>query len=304
MKKRNNKITSSLAKKMPNAKRSLNSYAHSYSDHSSGNVNDGEYSLLNSETPFAIAEAYRSTRTNLRFVSAPDGCNIIATTSSIPREGKTITCMNLAISLAENNHRVLLIDADMRKPQIAAAFGLNKHPGLSDLLAGFVKISQNPELCRQKTHVKNLDVIAAKTPPNPAELLASNKMKVLLEKLSAEYDYIMIDTPPALVVTDALVIKPYVYGYVVVVRSGYSRQEHIKEIVQKFELAEAKICGVILNARRAKGVNYGKYGKYGKYGRYGRYGRYGSYGKYGNYSRYGYNNYGYGNESNDQGQQQ
>ena len=114
--------------------------------------------ILNSKTPFAVAEAYRSARTNLRFVSSPDGCTVIATTSSYPGEGKTLTCINLAVALAENNHRVLLIDSDMRKPQIATALGLRKSPGLSDLLAGFVKISESQSCCRQTSSIKNLDV--------------------------------------------------------------------------------------------------------------------------------------------------
>lgn len=246
-------------------------------------VNTRPAFILNSKTPFAVAEAYRSARTNLRFVSAPEGCSIIATTSSFPGEGKTLTCINLAVSLAENNHRVLLIDSDMRKPQVASALGLNKTPGLSDLLAGFVKISESDTCCRQKSNIKNLDVITAgKTPPNPSELLASNRMKRLLDKLAPEYDFIMIDTPPSLVVTDALVLKPYVYGYIMVVRSGYSKIEMIKETVSKYNQAEAKICGFVLNAQRSKGGTYGKYGKYGKYGRYGKYGKYGShYGSYG-----------------------
>ena len=164
---------------------------------SHGDINDRPEFILNASSPFAVSEAYRSARTNLRFVSSPDGCTIIATTSSVPKEGKTITCINLAVSLAENNHKVLLIDADMRMPQVATALGVNKFPGLSELLAGIVKFTDDDNLCRQSSGIKNLDIISAgKTPPNPAELLASKKMKELLDKLAPEYDYIMIDTPP------------------------------------------------------------------------------------------------------------
>lgn len=225
--------------------------------------------ILNENTSFAVSEAYRSARTNLRFVTPAEGCSIIASTSALPNEGKTVTCINLAVSLAENNHKVLLIDADMRKPRIASTLGLEMSPGLSDILAGFVKNSEDDNLCRQKTHIKNLDVIAAgKNPPNPSELLASPRMQKLLDKLSAEYDYIMLDTPPSLVVTDALVLKPYIYGYIFVVRSGLSRTESIKELITGYNRAEARICGVILNAQHKKHTRHIRYGKYGAYGKY------------------------------------
>ena len=234
----------------------------------SNEINTRSSFTLNDKTPFAVSEAYRSARTNLRFVCAPDECNIIAVTSSFPGEGKTLTCINLAISIAENNQKVLLIDSDMRKPQIASTLGLEKSPGLSELLAGMVKISTDDTCCRQKTKIKNLDVITAgKTPPNPSELLASDRMKRLLDKLSPEYDFIMIDTPPALVVTDALVLKPYISGYVMVVRSGHTKIEVIKETLNRYKQADAKICGIMLNAHRSKGGSYGKYSKYSHYGR-------------------------------------
>jgi capsular exopolysaccharide synthesis family protein len=233
--------------------------------------------VLNDKTSFAVSEAYKTARTNLQFVSNDDGCNIIAFTSSFPAEGKTMTCVNMSVCLAQNGKKVLLIDSDMRKPQIAVTLGVKKTPGLADLLAGFVKLSNNDEnMIRQKTHIPNLDVITAgNTPPNPAELLAGTRFKELIEKLSKEYDYIMIDTPPTLVVTDSLVIRNHVNGYVIVVRSGITGIDIVKETVSKLRQIDAKICGFIINGRKTKGGGkYSRYSKYSKYSRYSRYSRY------------------------------
>ncbi len=241
--------------------------------------------ILGNSVPFAIAEAYKTARTNIQFVTADDKCKILPVTSSIPGEGKTITCINTASCLAQNDNKVLLIDADMRKPQIATALGLQKSPGLSDILASLIKTDAPDPYCRQKSNIPNLDVITAgKTPPNPAELLAGKKMSALLEALSEEYDYILIDTPPVLVVTDALVLAPLVSGYVLVVRAGVTHGEVLRETVARFETLNAKICGFMLNGQRSKTGSYGRYGKYGKYGRYGKYGHYG----YGYGESYGY----------------
>ena len=244
----------------------------------SDEINTRPDHILSEKTSFAVSEAYKTARTNLQFVSNDDGCNVIAFTSSMPAEGKTLSCVNMAICLSQNGKRVLLIDSDMRKPQIATTLGLEKMPGLSDLLAGFIKISDNDRACaRQKTSYPNLDVITAgKNPPNPAELLAGNRLKELLDTLSSEYDYILIDTPPTLVVTDSLVIKNLVNGYVVVVRSGITGIDIAKETVGKLKQIDAKICGFILNGQKTKGA--GKYARYSKYGKYGKYGRDSSYG--------------------------
>ena len=240
-------------------------------------VNTRPDNVLSNNTSFAVTEAYKTARTNLQFVCNEDGCNIIAFTSSMPAEGKTISCVNMSVCLAQSGKKVLLIDSDMRKPQIAATLGLEKAPGLSELLAGFIKISEGEQnLARQKTHIPNLDVIAAgRTPPNPSELLSGNRLKELLDKLAPEYDFIMIDTPPTLVVTDSLVMKNQVHGYIVVVRSGISSIEIVKETVSKLNQVDAKLCGFILNGQKTKAT--GKYSRYSRYGRYGKYARYSNY---------------------------
>ena len=230
--------------------------------------------ILNNKSSFAVTEAYKTVRTNLHYISNDDGCNIIAVTSSYPGEGKTITCSNIAICLAQSGKKVLLIDSDMRKPQISETFGLEKNPGLSELLAGIVKLSDDEaNCCIQKTHIENLDAISAgKTPPNPSELLAGKRLKELLEKLSEKYDFIMIDTPPTLVVADAMILKNHINGYIIVVRSDVSGSDMVKETVAKFRQIDAKICGFVLNGQKVKtGGKYSRYGKYKKYSKYSRY---------------------------------
>ena len=240
-------------------------------------INTRPDNVLNDNTSFAVTEAYKTARTNLQFVCNEDGCNVIAFTSSMPAEGKTISCVNMSVCLAQSGKKVLLIDADMRKPQISETLGLEKAPGLSELLAGFIKIADgDQDLARQKTHIPSLDVITAcRTPPNPSELLSGNRLKELIDKLSPEYDFIMIDTPPTLVVTDSLVIKNFIHGYIVVVRSGISSIEIVKETVSKLRQVDAKICGFILNGQKTK--SSGKYSKYSRYGKYGKYARYSNY---------------------------
>ena len=230
--------------------------------------------ILSSSSSFAVTEAYKTARTNLLYTNNYDGCNIIAVTSSYPGEGKTITCVNMAICLAQSGKKVVIIDSDMRKPQISETLGIEKTPGLSEILAGFVKINdEEGNCCRQKTHIENLDVISAgKTPPNPSELLAGSRLKDLLDALSSEYDYIMIDTPPTLVVADSMILKNHINGYIVVVRSDVSSIDIVNETVSKLRQIDAKIFGFILNGQKVKtSKRYSRYSRYGKYSKYSKY---------------------------------
>jgi len=225
--------------------------------------------VLNAETPFAVTEAYKSTRTSLIFANTEEGCNIIAFTSSAPGEGKTITCINMAITLAESGKRVLVIDSDMRKPQVAASLKLSSVPGLSELLAGVIDMNLSADCCRQRTEHRNLDIIAAGAiPPNPAELIACPRTAKLFEKLSKEYDYILIDTPPCLVVTDALLYKDYVMGYVAVIRANRSRTDTTERLVERFNQINARLIGFILNDRVHKEKSYKRYNQYNVYKEY------------------------------------
>lgn len=228
--------------------------------------------LLREDTNFNIKEAYKAARTNVMFSVPGEGCKKVVITSSYPAEGKTTASTNLSITFAQTGNRVLLIDCDMRKPKIHKAFNLVGDKGLSNVLGGFCGLSE----VMQKTAYENLSVISAgHIPPNPAELLASESMKKLLEELSSQFDYIFLDTPPVNVVTDATVLVPVTSGIIMVVRQAVTNQHDIQEALAKLELVEAKVLGFILGSIKPQKGMTGKYGKYGKYGA--------GYGKYGDY---------------------
>lgn len=242
--------------------------------------------VLNEKTPFNVREAYKSTRTNIIFSLPEKECKRIIITSAFPKEGKTTTCVNLAITFAETNARVLLIDADLRKPRIHKMLRLNGEIALTNVLSGLNK----PLEAVQHSSYSGLDVIAAgRVPPNPAEMLASAAMKQALDELSQHYDYIFIDTPPINVVTDAMVLSSIVSGVYLVVRQNFTDHRSIRESLMKFEIANVKPTGFILNdteemiSRYRYRYRYGyKYGNksYYKYGGYSGYGGYGGYGGY------------------------
>ena len=200
--------------------------------------------ILNEKTPFATREAYRTLRTNIRFALQGEGCKKFCITSSSQGEGKSITMLNLAITFAEAGQRVLLIDADMRRPAIARLLVEKSTPGLSNILAG---LATEQEALRKEVY-PNLDVIySGDIPPNPAELLDSDRMRELLEKLSKWYDYILVDTPPVNIVSDACVVSNMLDGVLVLARQGRSRKDSLKRAVNHLELAGVKILGCIFN---------------------------------------------------------
>lgn len=200
--------------------------------------------ILNEKTPFATKEAYRTLRTNIRFALQGSGCKKFCITSSSQGEGKSITMLNLAITFAEAGQRVLLIDADMRRPAISRLLVEKAAPGLSNILAG---LATEQEALRKDVY-PNLDVIySGDIPPNPAELLDSDRMRDLLERLSKWYDYILVDTPPVNIVSDACVVANMLDGTLLLARQGRSRKESLKRAVNHLELAGVKILGCIFN---------------------------------------------------------
>ena len=256
-----------------------------------------QMAIINKKTPFIVKEAYKTARTNIIFsVSGSDNkeCKTIIVTSSGSGEGKTTSTLNLAITFALTGAKVLIIDGDMRKPRTHQYLGIVKDNGLSTVLSK----QKTFEEVVYRNERDGLDVLTSGSiPPNPAELLGSEAMQKLLEKLKLEYDYIFIDTPPVSIVTDAAAISKFSSGVVLVVREGITNHESVSHSINLLKLANVKILGFFVNDIDITNSGYGSYGKsYGR--RYGisRYSRYSykrySDGKYG-YSRYGYSNYGH-----------
>ena len=266
----------------------------------SGNLmsdRDYEGRLLNKKTPFAITEAFKTLRTNMCYTTKGEKCAIYGITSAYVSAGKSLIISNMAISYAQMNKKVLLIDGDLRCPVIHKIFNLdNKVQGLSDVLAG---ICTYEELYRRNGGYENLNIITSgKIPPNPAELLASANMKAFIATVKEEYDVVLIDLPPICEVSDAGIVSDLVTGFTFVVRSGYSDRRMICHAVESMEGFGATLSGFILNDIDIKSGDYYKnkyYSSYSKYrfraGKSGYY-RHFKYGYYkGYYSRYGYSRY-------------
>ena len=213
-----------------------------------------------------MAESYRALRTSLllTFVGGPP--KVILITSALPEEGKTTTSVNSAIVLAQKDTRVLLIDADLRRPSIHKTLGMGPKIGLSNVLTGNVALEQ---AIIPSTILPNLFILPAGTPPpNPAELLASTKMKSVLEELRKHYDHIVIDTPPTLSVTDAVVMSTSADAVVLVIRSGQTTKPALRRARDILMQVNARVCGVLLNAVDLNSPDYYYHYEYqGKYGR-------------------------------------
>ena len=228
--------------------------------------------------PFAVVEAYKTIRTNLTFLLSGSESKVFGITSAEAGEGKSTTAINMAIAFSQLGDKVLLIDADMRRSSVHKKMKIENNSGLSGILAGFSDYND------VITHISDsLDVITAgQVPPNPSELLGSERFKNLVDEVGKKYSYVIIDTPPVGIVSDALVIAPQPAGLVLVVKDQSTPTDAIKHTIESAKFAEINILGAVMNGANPKsGRGYG-YRKYGKYG-------YRKYGKYG----YGYG-YGYG----------
>lgn len=219
-------------------------------------------SLLRNRISFTALEAYKSARTNMIFAMPGDGCKTILITSSFPTEGKTTTCVNLSIVFAQTGKRVLVIDCDLRKPRIHKLFRVKNDIGITDVLVGMKTVDE----VIKKDEKSGLNFIFCGTvPKTPAELLASPKMDAVLDELKEKFDYIFIDVPPVMLVTDALVIAPKTSAVFVVARQNYTEKDGLKEAVSKLEFIGCKPTGVILNGvkRRKSSYHYRYYNRYG-----------------------------------------
>ena len=214
-----------------------------------------------------MAESYRALRTSLLLSNLGAPPKVIMVTSALPQEGKTTTSINCAVVLAQKGIRVLLIDADLRRPSIHKTLGMGPRSGLSNVLTGSATletaITRSPIL-------PNLDVLPAGTPPpNPAELLASVNMRNVLEELRGHYDHIVVDTPPTLSVTDAVVLSPRADAIVLVIRSGQTTKQALRRSRDILTQVNAKVSGVLLNAVDLSSPDYYYYYEYqGKYAGY------------------------------------
>lgn len=206
------------------------------------------------------AEAFRQLRTALQFVDVDDPMRVIAVTSSGAAEGKSGVSANLAVAFAEAGHRVLLIDADLRRPSIADYFGLEGSVGLTNVLAGQV---DRADVIQQWGHGNRLAIMASgSVPPNPSELLGSARMRDLLAKLRSEYDMIVIDTPPLLPVTDAAVVSVKTDGVIVIARYGRTKKPAMARAVNALKSVDVKVVGAVINRVPGRGRRDG-YGYYG-----------------------------------------
>lgn len=222
--------------------------------------------LITKGVPFEFVESYKSLRTNIQFASIENPVKRLIVTSSIPGEGKSTVTINLAISLAESGHKVLLIDTDLRKPQIHKYLHIEEGRvgGLTTLLAGMSSIDK----CIAYFSDLGIYVLTSgPIPPNPAELLGSDKLEKLMDSLSDQYDYIIYDTPPVSVVTDAAVLSRLADGVIFVLRQNYTTVESAKLAKTNLENVGAKVIGCVMNAFNFDQTNKSyKYYHYKKYG--------------------------------------
>ncbi len=200
--------------------------------------------IVGNRRNFLFSEAYKSLRTNVLFSLPKEGCRKIIVTSALAGEGKSTVSAHLAASFAEMGSSVLLIDCDLRRGKSHRLFEVKRTPGLANVLAGFSDVNT----AVLKTQVENLFILpSGVVPPNPAELLASGRMELLLQEFSKSFDYIILDTSPINVVSDALPLVNLVDGVVVVVRQNYTDQSALTRCLNSLEFAEAKVLGVVFN---------------------------------------------------------
>jgi capsular exopolysaccharide synthesis family protein len=200
--------------------------------------------LISDGAPATFAEAFRALRTNILFSAADGGPRSIVVTSTGPSEGKTMVAGNVAIGLAQMGQRVLLIDADMRRPRAHELFGVAVEPGLSNFLVGVSK----PSEVVQPSGVENLWLMpAGKAPPNPAELLGSRRFADFCTSLNTHFDCVVIDTPPVLAVTDAAVIAHRASGVLFVIAADSTSRSAAQTALDHLEHAQAKFLGAVLN---------------------------------------------------------
>jgi non-specific protein-tyrosine kinase len=204
----------------------------------------------------AAAEAYRTLRTNIQFSSLDKPLHTLMATSTAPDEGKSTTLANLAVTIAQSEQRVILVDCDLRRPSLHSFFGLSSEPGLTNII---LEQDERP-LPLQATVVPGLSLLTSgPLPPRPADLLGSRRMEALIARLRAEADMVLFDTPPVVAVSDAAVLAPRLDGVLLVLQAGHTRRDRAREARKQLEKVKANIVGVVLNNARLE-TGYGYYG--------------------------------------------
>ena len=205
---------------------------------------NGKYPLLSDGVPQNFSEAFRGIRTNVLFATAQEGSRSVVVTSTGPGEGKSMVAGNMAVGLAQAGQRVLLIDADMRKPKIHEIFAIPQEPGLSNLLVGKSKASD----VVRRTTVPGLWILSAgRTPPNPAELLGSTRFRDFVASLKEHFDWVLIDSPPVMAVTDASLVAHHASGVLFVIGAEMTSRHAAKRALDQLEQAQASFVGAVLN---------------------------------------------------------
>ena len=201
--------------------------------------------LVGKDAPFQYQEAFKSLRTNLKFVALDKACKKIIITSAIPGEGKSSVAINLAVSLAQAGSKVLLIDCDLRKPIIHKYMKISRTAckGITNVLSGSSMTESVVNMQSLGLHVMIADAI----PPNPAELLGSARMKAVIDEMDRHYDYIIFDTPPVSVVTDAAVLSQYTDGVILVIRQNHSTFDQVALAKKNLDAVGANRLGAVLN---------------------------------------------------------
>jgi len=207
-----------------------------------------------------ISETFRTLRTNIDFSSVDEQIRVIMLTSAGPGEGKSTTASNLAVAYAQSDKKVLVIDADLRKPTMHHTFMKTNRWGLSNVVSG----QSAPAEVIVETHVHNLFLMpSGPVPPNPSEMLASKRMTAMLEELKESFDVIIIDTPPALAVTDAQVVATKVDGVLIVIDYGKVKREAAMKVKANLQHVNARMLGVVINnvdRKNGEGYYYYYYG--------------------------------------------
>ncbi|HYP44808.1 MAG TPA: polysaccharide biosynthesis tyrosine autokinase [Propionibacteriaceae bacterium] len=210
------------------------------------------------------AEAYRQLRTNLQFIVAARPADVIVVTSSVPLEGKSTTAANLGLTFAQFGERVLLVEGDLRRPELANYLGLEREVGLTNVLAGQVELAD----VIQPWGTGGLFLLASgSTPPNPSELLGSARMREVIANLRQQFDKIVIDTPPILPVTDAAVASSWADAVLLVIRHGHTNRAQLATASQALVNVDAPVVGCVLNMRKSSRADRRVYGPDNYYGR-------------------------------------